>query len=181
MATRTCEWPSFNPPPWFENLGISSEIQERCLRALRVRRKALANVLFAAVFIAFLSLLNYVSMCPDEPKARVRDSNRSSAIPFKGYPRLGYSIWGVQPGDDLEGLLRGLPEGVEIAIEDSQVGDVFRKIRIKLGSQSLTVMTQLLKGKESIIRLGVFGVNASFSLERNGKAILSGIQNHLIA
>lgn len=94
--------------------------------------------------------------------------------PFKGYPRQGYSIWGVQPGDDVENLLRGLPNGVEVDIESKPGAGISRKIKLKLGLQSLTVLTQFRRDKEVVIRLGVFGVNDSFSLERDGNRILTG-------
>ena len=91
---------------------------------------------------------------------------------FSSRPKAGLTIWGVQPGDDLDELVESLPAGCTYEqVSDYNNGSEL-KFRLSCRKRGQTLNVFVSPQTREVTRIGVFPVPPTFCVERNGVTIL---------
>lgn len=100
---------------------------------------------------------------------------------FSTLPKTGFTIWGVQPGDKIEDLLKNLPKDMSAETAAGLVGatgpDGPTHPNVILHApegQDLEISTSLVDGVEVVQELRVWPVSGSLSIEWSGESVLRG-------
>lgn len=120
-----------------------------------------------------------VATSTSQPMKAVPSENpfQRKPVRFSTRNKEGYSIHGIQPGDDLQQLIDELPH----AAKAEKITETHPRPGLRFtapGQQSLAVTSKLVGKRKVVSEIWCMGPAPNFSIERDGKTVLNGTSSY---